>query len=368
MLGQIREGTMPDNDKKYLGMVVESAIRLAVLGSLLYLCLQITRPFLMIIIWAIVLAVAVYPLFIKLLPVFGNRRGRTSTVMVVITLAILIVPVVQLTGSIIDTAQSVNTNLVNGTFEVPPPNDSVKGWPLIGEPLHEAWSLASTNLGAAAETYSEQLKALTDQLKGLVGGFGGALFTFIFATIFAGVFMASGESGYAFTVKLMTRLAYERGQEFADLSVQTVRSVALGVVGVAMIQAILSGIGLSLIGVPAVGLWVLLVLVFAIAQLPPIIVLGPIMVWVFSVNETVPATIFMVYGMLISASDAFLKPLFLGRGMNIPMPVILIGAIGGMVYAGIIGLFIGAIVLALGYSLFTNWLQNDGVDMEPHDE
>jgi predicted PurR-regulated permease PerM len=203
---------------------------------------------------------------------------------------------------------------------------------------------------------------------GLGGSFGGSLFTFIFATIFAGVFLANAEGGYGFTVRFMTRLAHERGQELGDLAIQTIRSVAQGVVGVALIQALLSGIGLMMIGVPATGLWVVLVLVLAIAQLPPLIVLGPIMVWVFSAYDTMPAVIFMIYGLFVSASDSFLKPLFLGRGMDIPMPVILVGAIGGMVFAGIIGLFVGAIVLALGYNLFTNWLDTTeletGVDNE----
>jgi predicted PurR-regulated permease PerM len=354
---------LPDNKNNYLGMVVDSAIRLLVLGLLLYFCLQITKPFLLILVWAAIVAIAVYPLFLKLLSLFGGRKGWTSTFMVLLTLVVLTVPVVQITGSIIDTARSVSADIESGSLDIPPPADGVKEWPIIGEPLHEAWSLASTSLEKAIKQYSDQVKSLTQSMIGLIGGFGGALFTFIFATIFAGVFLANAEGGYQFSVRLMTRLAGQDGHTLAHLAIQTIRSVAQGVIGVALIQALMAGLGLMMLDIPAIGLWVTLVLVLAIAQLPPIIVLGPIMVWVFSTHETTPAVLFMIYGIFVSASDSFLKPMFLGRGMDIPMPVILLGAIGGMLYAGIIGLFIGAIVLAFGYNLFTGWLEIN--DAEP---
>jgi predicted PurR-regulated permease PerM len=149
------------------------------------------------------------------------------------------------------------------------------------------------------------------------------------------------------------------GKDFGDLAGATSRSVAQGVLGVALIQSILAGIGLLLMGVPYAGIWAMLVLLLAIVQLPPILILGPIIVYVFSVAETVPAVIFMIWSMIVSSSDAFLKPLFLGRGMDIPMLVILLGAIGGMILSGIIGLFVGAVVLAVGYTLFVAWLDQD---------
>lgn len=354
------------DQEQFLNNILEAAIRLSVLGMLFYLCLQITSPFILVLMWAAIVAVAVYPLYLMLVPLLGNREGLTAGLMVLVTLAAFIVPVIQMTTSLIDTAQGVSEQVSAGTLHIPPPNESVKEWPVIGEKTYGAWAMASENLSEAAVEYKDQLMSLSQSTISLIGGFGGALFIFIFATIFAGVFLPYAKHSYELTVKLMTRLADHRGKEFADLTIQTVRSVAQGVVGVALIQAILSGIGLVIIDVPAAALWVLLVLVFAIAQLPPILVLGPIMVWVFSTHDTTPAVIFMIYGILISASDAFLKPLFLGRGMDIPMPVILIGAIGGMLFAGIIGLFIGAIILALGYSLFMIWL-NDQEAIEESD-
>ena len=346
-----------NNENRVLRLVIESAIRLLALAGLFYFCLQIASPFIGIIVWAAIIAVAVYPLFLKLVPLTGGRGSTAATGMVVLTLALLIVPVISLTGSLLDSIQGLSAELEAGTFKIPPPGDKVKGWPVVGERVYSSWSLASESLSEAAHQYNTQLKQIGQSLLGLIGGFGSTLFVFIFSTIFAGIFLASGEAGYAFSVKLMERLATNRGKEMTDLAVQTVRSVAQGVIGIAVIQAVLAAIGMLVIGVPAAGLWSLVVLVFAIAQIPVLLVFGPIIVWVFSAYDTMPATIFMVYGILVSVGDGFLKPLLLGRGMDIPMPVILIGAIGGMIYAGIIGLFIGAIVLAFGYSIFLGWLE-----------
>ena len=151
-------------------------------------------------------------------------------------------------------------------------------------------------------------------------------------------------------------LGKKGGKDFVDITGATIRSVAQGVLGIALIQSILAGIGLMVMGVPYAGIWALLVLLLAIVQLPPLLILGPIIVYVFSVAATLPAVIFMIYGIMVSMSDAFLKPLLLGRGMDIPMLVILLGAIGGMLLSGVIGLFVGSVVLAVGYTLFTTWL------------
>ena len=174
--------------------------------------------------------------------------------------------------------------------------------------------------------------------------------------------MANAAGAHGVTVKIFSRLMNNKsGEAFTNLSRDTIRSVAQGVLGVAMIQAVLSAAGMMVMDVPAWGLWTMIVLVAAIAQLPPIIVLGFVSAYVFSVAETTPAVIFLIYCIIVSSSDAFLKPLFLGRGMEIPMLVILLGAIGGMMMSGIIGLFVGAIILALGYQLFIAWLNKEFV-------
>jgi predicted PurR-regulated permease PerM len=139
------------------------------------------------------------------------------------------------------------------------------------------------------------------------------------------------------------------------------------VLGVALIQTFLAAIGLLVMGVPGAGIWAAIVLLLAIMQLPPILILGPIAAWVFSTADPVPATIFLVYSIIVSFSDGVLKPMFLGRGVDVPMLVILLGAIGGMISSGIIGLFIGAVILALGYQLFQFWLNDGEENPEPDD-
>ena len=196
----------------------------------------------------------------------------------------------------------------------------------------------------------------------VLAGASTGILQFVISIIIAGVFLANAASASKVTQKIFIRLSNtQQGKEYQSLSVATIRSVAQGVLGVAVIQSVLAGVGLYLMGVPAWGVWTVLILVLAIAQLPPILVLGPIMAYVFSVADTTPAIIFSIWSVLVSVSDGFLKPIFLGRGMDTPMLVILLGAIGGMILSGIIGLFVGAIALALGYELFMLWLnQNMG--------
>ena len=196
---------------------------------------------------------------------------------------------------------------------------------------------------------------------GAAAGVGKGVLLFLVSILIAGAFLVYGQSGSQALETVAARILKGDGKQFVDLAGATIRSVAQGVLGVAVIQAILAGIGMMLVGVPYAGLWALLVLLLAIIQLPPLVVLGPVIVYVFSVETTVPAVLFMIWGLIVSASDTFLKPLFLGRGMDIPMLVILLGAIGGMILSGIIGLFVGAVVLAVGYTLFMAWLgQEDG--------
>jgi predicted PurR-regulated permease PerM len=201
-----------------------------------------------------------------------------------------------------------------------------------------------------------------------VAGTAKGLLAFAASIIIAGVFLLMADSSYSAFRRIGRRLGGDRGADFTDLSVATVRSVAKGVLGVALIQTLLAAIGLLVMGVPGAGIWASIVLLLAIMQLPPILVLGPVAFWVFSVAAPVPATIFLVYCMLVSFSDGLLKPLLLGRGVDVPMLVILLGAIGGMISAGIIGLFIGAVILALGYQLFQAWVSEGEEPLEPETE
>ena len=268
-------------------------------------------------------------------------------------------PAYILTDSSIETFKSVGAQLEAGTVSISPPDPSVAEWPLIGEKVYDIWHGAAVNLEGTINKFEDQLKSLSGQVVRFAGSMAIGILQFVLSIIIAGVFLVGAEGGYRMSLTFSSSLIGDRGKALTDLTVATIRSVAKGVLGVAIIQALLSAIGLVVMDIPAAGIWTFAVLLFAIMQLPPIIILGPIAVWVFSTAEPMPATIFAVYAFIVSASDSFLKPLFLGRGMEIPMLVILLGAIGGMILAGIVGLFIGAIVLALGYEILTAWMETD---------
>jgi predicted PurR-regulated permease PerM len=348
----------------FVNAALEAAIRIGLVFLLVAWCFAIFRPFIEPVVWGIIIAVAIHPLYLKLVVLLGNRRRSAASVFTILALALLITPTVMLTVSLIDTAQVVSSGLDAGTIRVPPPPDSVAEWPLVGERLHSFWTLASRNLEAALERATPQLEAMATWLLSTFAVAGLEVLKFLFAIIVAGLLLANAERGHQMAEAISLRLSTKHGSEFADMAGATVRSVAQGVLGIALIQGILAGVGLLAIGVPAAGVWAFVILLLAVVQLPPLLILGPIIVYVFSTADTVPAVLFTVWSLLVSASDTVLKPLFLGRGVDVPMLVILVGAIGGMIFSGIIGLFIGAVVLALGYKLFTAWLIRDTASTE----
>ena len=336
---------------------IEITIRLGLLALLALWCLLIIRPFIVPVMWAVIIAVAVYPLFLKLESMLGGRTKLATSVYIILALALLVTPTVMISGSLVDTAQSVVDRYEEGTLTVAPPNESVKDWPVIGDDVYDVWSEASTDLDEAIDHYQSQLATISKKIISTAVGAGETVLVFIISIIISGILMANAASGYSLALRLFRRLTNDKlGGAYTDLSRDTIRSIAQGVLGIAVIQAVLSAIGMYIMDVPAWGLWSLLVLVLAIVQLPPILMMVFIIAYVFSVADTTPAVIFAVYAVIVSSSDMFLKPLLLGRGVSTPMLVILIGAIGGAIMDGVIGLFVGAVVLALGYELMMAWL------------
>lgn len=350
------------NSADFTRNTIEAVVRIGLLLLLATWCFKIITPFIIPVMWGVIIAVAIYPLFLKLKSSLGDNNKLAATVYTLLTLALLITPTVMISNSIIDTSSIITERYEAGTLEIPPPSDSVKDWPLIGEKTHAVWAQASENLEAALKKYEAETRKVGKAIISGAAGAAGTILQFVLSIIISGILVANASGAYDVTVKIFTRLTNAKsGLAFANLSRDTIRSVAQGVLGVAMIQATLSALGMMVMEVPAWGLWTLFILVLAIAQLPPILVLGFVCAYVFSVAETTPAVIFLIYSLIISGSDAFLKPMFLGRGMEIPMMVILLGAIGGMMMSGIIGLFVGAIILALGYELFMAWLDETEV-------
>ncbi len=351
------------NEKLFIARALEATIHIGLVVLLLYWCFRIGQPFLQIIVWGIIIAVAIHPGYERLKSALGGRDRLTAILITLLALIVLLVPTYMLSQSLIVTAKEYSAHLDAGTLTVSPPSESVRSWPVIGEPLYNFWSLGSNNLGAALSKMTPQLKKIGIPMLSAAAGAGVGILKFVVSIIIAGFLLANAAGGGQAARAIAVRLTGESGTRVVELAGATVRSVALGILGVALIQALLASLGFLVVGVPGAGLWALLVLILAVVQLPTILILGPIIVYVFSTGSTVTAVVFAIWSILVGLSDAFLKPLLMGRGVDVPMLVIFIGAIGGFILSGIIGLFVGAIIFALGYKLFVAWL-NEGLQSE----
>jgi predicted PurR-regulated permease PerM len=266
-------------------------------------------------------------------------------------LLILTMPVVLLTGSLVESSMGIASDISDGSVQVPAPPERVEEWPLVGEKLHSSWTLASQNINAALERFSPQLELLRGRLVAIAGGAGAAFLQLFFSVVIAGVLLAASQKSMDGVRSVVNWLVGEEGPVLLSISESTVRSVARGVLGAAIIESILIAIGMIVADVPGAGFWTFLVLVLSIIQIPPLLVLVPMTAYVLSASEPLGATVFIVCGILAVAVDAFLKPILLGRAADAPMLVVLMGAIGGMMLAGIVGLFVGAVFLTLGWEL-----------------
>ena len=356
-------------DQKFLANAMASFLQIAAVVLLVVWCFSIISPFLMIVLWGLIISIALYPAHLSITQRLGGREKWSATILILIGVAIIVVPTWLLADSSISAIQKVSTQLEEGAVVISPPSESVAEWPLIGSKTYEIWSDAATNLESVVNKYSEEIKALGHSALSLAGSTLSTALAFILSVIIGGSLLTSAAGGYQVSRNTAASLAgIDKGHSLIDLAIVTIRSVVKGVLGVAVIQALLAAVGLVAIGVPAPGIWAGVVLVLAIVQLPPILILGPIAFWVFSVAEPVPATIFLVYSIIVSFSDAILKPMLLGRGVEVPMLVILLGAIGGAITEGIIGLFIGSVVLAMSYQIFIAWMAPDVSQLAPEED
>jgi predicted PurR-regulated permease PerM len=336
--------------------VVEIVLKLALLFLVVGWCLSIISPFVGIVLWAMIIALGVEAPYQALARALGGRNTLAAVIFVIIALAGLVVPAVMLSETLINGAQHLAASLSAGDVAVPPPPEKVADWPLIGARVYEIWLLASENLAAALGRIGPELQALSKSLLGAAGAAGMALLQLAGSLIIAGFLLARSEWRATALDLVATRIAGARGVELLTVARMTVKSVVQGIVGVAVIQALLAGLGLYVVSVPAAGLWALLVLIAAIVQLPVVLVMLMPVLLVFANESTAVAAGFAAWGLFVSVIDNVLKPILFGRGVKLPTIVIFVGAIGGMLTMGIIGLFLGAVALAVGYELCRVWL------------
>jgi predicted PurR-regulated permease PerM len=340
--------------------LIDIYIRFGLIALLAVSCFEIFKPFMSLILWSMILAITMYPLQTRLKGKIFDGDGRTATLIVFVVICVILVPSCLIGVALIDSVERAMDIAKSGQIEIPLPPDSVASIPMVGQRIHDFWQLAATDFGSLAEKLAPQIKVVAVALLGTARGVGVGLLVFVAALMVAGIFMAYGELGTRSAVQIASRITTpERGPRLTALCTATVRAVAQGVVGIAFIQMLLIGIAFVFKGIPGAGLLGLVILLLGIMQLPATLITIPVIIYVFATEPVSLANIvFAVYVFIAGLADNVLKPLLLGRGVDVPMPVVLIGALGGMVTGGVIGLFIGPVALAVGYQLFWQWVED----------
>ncbi len=341
--------------------VYDTTIRLFILILIVGWCLAIMYPFVSIILWSLILAMALHPLHRTLSAKIGGRPKLASVIIVVSLLVIIFVPTWLLIDSLIGEVKALKASFDNGTLTIPPPTEKVKEWPVIGERLYDLWYDVSANLGQTVMKYQDQLMQIGGKIgKGILSAAGGVIQIMV-SFIIAAIILVFGEAGQEIR-KFFRKVAGDKGDEYADMTMKTVSNVVKGIIGVALILALLNGIVFLLAGVPYAGIWTLVVFVLGVLQIPLFFVTLPIIVYLFAVKEIIPAILWTALLLVAGLSDNVLKPILLGKGAPVPMLVIFIGVIGGFIFSGFIGLFTGAIVFSLGYKLFVTWIDSNNLE------
>jgi predicted PurR-regulated permease PerM len=342
--------------------LIQLAIRLGLLAFLIYWTFVLIRPFVPILVWSIVLAVALYPVFGFISRLLGGRPRLAAAILTIVNLGIVIGPATWLGLSAVEGVKELAASLGAGNLVVPSPPQVVKNWPLIGPQLHELWTQASNNIRAALRELAPHLKPLAGILLALAGNAGVGTLKFLLSVGLAGFLFPYGSQLVAAGRGFLYRIVPEQSEHFLELAGATIRAVSQGVIGVAIIQSLLAGIGFKLAGVPGAGLLAFTVMLLAIVQIGAAIVLLPVIIWIWidkDFTTALPLTLFFV---VVGILDNVLKPLVMGRGLTTPTLVIFIGVIGGTLAHGIVGLFIGPIILSLAWELAVAWIHTDRAD------
>ena len=346
-----------DDDRRFINRAIEAAVRIALLALLVSWCLSIAEPFLVPIVWGVIVAVATYPGYRWIEARTGGRRTLAAVLFTMLMIVVVVVPAAVLADSLINGTRAAAAAFQAGRLAIPPPPEWLTSWPFIGDGLHAFWQLAVDNIEAAVQEVRPWIAAVGKWLLGAAAGAGVAALQFLLALLIAGVLLARADEGSRLMHAIAQRFSPEHGSTYTGVAEQTVRSVALGILGVALLQGLLAGIGFLVAGLPGAGLLTLVCIVLGVIQLGVGLVVIPVVIYLFSTAETFTAVSFLIYAIVILPLDNILKPLLLGRGVKLPIVVVFVGAIGGFIRYGIVGLFVGAVIFTLGYGLLIAWLR-----------
>ena len=335
-------------------LTIDVAIRIGLLALLAYWSLKVIGPFVTILLWSGILTVALYPVFNWLARLIGSKT-LAAAVITVLSLMIVLGPVTWLGFAMIGGIELLVKGIDTGQLAMPMPPDAVKSWPLIGEKIFQLWSQAATNTEALLLQAAPYLKDIGGKLLSLSQGVALGLLEFVGSIVIAGFLYSPGPRIVDFMRIVLRRVLGHESEEILQLIGSTIRNVARGVVGIALLQALLAGIGFIVAGIPAAGLFTFLALLLGIVQIGPSILIIPMVVWSWTKMDPSSALIFTAYMIPVSLADNILRPVVMARGLSTPMPVILVGVMGGMIAYGISGLFVGPIVLAVLWALIQEW-------------
>ena len=336
---------------------VDIAIRVGLLALLAYWSWAIIAPFITILVWSAILAVALYPLFDWL----KKRLNRPRLAAVLVTLLcvfVVLAPLVWLGFGLLNGVEFAANKLEAG-ITVPLPPDSVKEWPLIGEQAYRLWTRAVTDISAQLAQLAPAFKPVALWLLELASNVLVGLLKFLLSIIVAGFLFCPGPKLVKALAQVMDHILRPRGTEMVQLAGATIRNVSRGVIGVALLQSFFAAAGFLVAGVPAAGLLSFASLVLGIVQIGPAILFLPIIVWSWMTMDTASAFMFTAYMLPVGLIDNFLRPILMARGLATPMPLIIIGVIGGTIAYGIVGLFFGPIVLSVAWELAVAWMYGD---------
>jgi predicted PurR-regulated permease PerM len=318
----------------------------------------VLRPFLSSLLWAAMIVIATWPDFLKLQTRLWGKRWLAVLVMTVLLLLVLIIPICFAVLTILDRSDDIVAWFKSlSTVKIPPPPGWLEKIPIVGSSAVDRWqNLAAVSPEELSKLLSPYATRLVAWFVAQAGNFTVLVLHFLLSIAIAAVLYAKGETAASGIRKFALRLASQTGDEVVVLSAKAVRGVALGIVVTALVQSSLAGLGLFVAGVPAAGLLTAVVLMLCIAQVGPVLVMLPAAIWLFHSGHGLAGTLFTIWAVLVCSLDNFLRPVLIRKGVELPMLLIISGVIGGLIGFGVIGLFIGPVILAVTFTLLRAWV------------
>jgi len=327
------------------------------IGAMIAACVWVMLPFALPVVWAATIVIATWPMLTGLQARLGGRRGAAVAIMVLALLALVVTPIWLGAAAVASNADRIGEFVRSlATQGFPPPPDWLHRIPLLGERLAGKWQGYIGNPEAVVTRLQPYAGQAVQWIVSKAGDLGGVFVQLLLMVIVAGILYVSGETAARGVLRFLRRLAGERGENSGRLAAQAVRAVALGVVVTAVAQTVISGVGLALGGVPHAGLLTAIVFVLSIAQLGPLLVVAPATIWLYSSGSTGRGTLLLVVSIVALTLDNVLRPILIKKGADLPLLLILSGVIGGVMAFGVIGLFIGPVLLAVTWTLLVAWV------------